>query len=145
VLDAVVALLDNLAPHFDPRHAPRDVLDLLIHWLGIEHDESHPDRHLRPLVNNAAQLIGRHGVRAGVELELALNFPELPVRLGEGGGVTWSTDPDEPPPPARPWFVVHCDCVPSASAQEALSRFIERSRPALVDARLVITQAEAEG
>ena len=40
VLDPIVAMLDALPAHFDPDHAPRDVLDLLAAWLGVELDES---------------------------------------------------------------------------------------------------------
>ena len=44
LLDPIVAVLDALPAHFDPDHAPRDILDLLASWLGVDLDESqeHP-------------------------------------------------------------------------------------------------------
>ena len=44
LLDPIVAMLDALPAHFDPDYAPRDVLDLLSAWLGVELDESWRDR-----------------------------------------------------------------------------------------------------
>ena len=40
LLDPIVAVLDALPAHFDPDHAPRDILDLLAAWLGVDLDES---------------------------------------------------------------------------------------------------------
>ena len=42
VLDPIVAIIDALPAHFNPDHAPRDLLNLLSAWLGIEVDESQP-------------------------------------------------------------------------------------------------------
>ena len=36
VLDPIVAVLDALPAHFNPDHAPRDILNLLASWLGVE-------------------------------------------------------------------------------------------------------------
>ena len=36
LLDPIVAVLDALPAHFDPDHAPRDILSLLAAWLGAE-------------------------------------------------------------------------------------------------------------
>ena len=64
VLDPIVAVLDALPAHFNPDHAPRDVLDLLAAWLGVELDESQPLRERRELVRQAAELSRRRGTRA---------------------------------------------------------------------------------
>src|SRR5215211_265680 len=47
VLDPIVAVIDALPAHFNPDHAPRDVLNLLAAWLGIEVDESQPIKERR--------------------------------------------------------------------------------------------------
>jgi phage tail-like protein len=91
VLDPVVALLDNLPAHFDPRHAPPDVVELLGAWLGLEHDEARRGEDRRELALGAAELLRRRGTRAGLEQALALAFPGVPLRVEDGGGVTWST------------------------------------------------------
>jgi phage tail-like protein len=91
VLDPVVALLDNLPSHFDPRHAPPDVVELLGAWLGLEHDEARRGEDRRELVQGAAELLRRRGTCAGLEQALALAFPGVPLRVEDGGGVTWST------------------------------------------------------
>jgi phage tail-like protein len=91
VLDPVVALLDNLPAHFDPRHAPPDVVELLGAWLGLEHDEARRGEDRRELVQGAAELLRKRGTRAGLEQALALAFPGVPLRVEDGGGVRWST------------------------------------------------------
>src|SRR5919205_3352093 len=40
LLDPIVAILDALPAHFDPDHAPEDILELLSAWLGVDLDES---------------------------------------------------------------------------------------------------------
>src|SRR3954453_21986613 len=42
VLDPIVGMLDGLSAHFDPDLAPRQVLDLLSAWLGVDFDEGQP-------------------------------------------------------------------------------------------------------
>ncbi len=139
VLDPVVALLDNLPAHFDPRHAPPDVLELLTAWLGFEHDEAHRSDERRALVRGAAQLVSRRGTRAGLELALELAFPGLPFRVEDGGGVSWSTglvDEDKSPPADRPSFVVYCEKAVPETTQAAIARLIEQSKPAHTAFRL---------
>jgi hypothetical protein len=38
LLDPIVAVLDALPAHFDPDHAPRDILSLIAGWLGVDLD-----------------------------------------------------------------------------------------------------------
>jgi phage tail-like protein len=138
-LDPIVALLDNLAAHFDPRHAPRDVLELVGTWLGLEHDESHRGEEPRELVRHAAQLVQLRGTRAGLELALKLTFPGVPFRVEDGGGVSWSTEPPEsavPAPAGPPSFVVYCERAVPEATQLAIARLITRAKPAHVGFRL---------
>ncbi len=95
VLDPIVALLDNLPAHFDPRHAPPDVVELLGAWMGLERDEARRGEDRRELALGAAELLRRRGTRAGLEQALALAFPGVPLRVEDGGGVTWSTAHEE--------------------------------------------------
>ena len=89
VLDPIVAIIDALPAHFNPDHAPRDLLNLLSAWLGIEVDESQPLPERRRLVREAAELSRRRGTVRGLELALQLSFPGVPLRVEDNGGVTW--------------------------------------------------------
>ena len=87
LLDPIVAVLDALPAHFSADHAPRDVLDLLSAWLGVDLDESQTPAQRRAMVRQAAELGRRRGTRAGLELALSLGFPKLPLRVEDLGGV----------------------------------------------------------
>ena len=58
LLDPLVAALDNLPEHFDPVYAPRDVLDLLTEWLGLEHDEARSGEERRTLSGHTDWVYG---------------------------------------------------------------------------------------
>ena len=91
LLDPIVAVLDALPAHFSADHAPRDVLDLLSAWLGVDLDESQTPAQRRDMVRQAAELGRRRGTRAGLELALSLGFPKLPLRVEDLGGVRTSS------------------------------------------------------
>ena len=89
LLDPLVAALDNLPEHFDPTYAPRDVLDLLTGWLGLEHDEARSGEERRRIVQMAPELMRRRGTRAGLELGAGARVSGGPAaRRGDGGSVT---------------------------------------------------------
>src|SRR5918992_2956523 len=92
LLDPIVGVLDALPAHFDPDHAPRDVLNLLAAWLGLDLDESQELRHQRELVRRASELGRKRGTVRGLELALELSFPGVPLRVEDQGGVQWSLD-----------------------------------------------------
>jgi phage tail-like protein len=145
VLDPVVAILDSLDHHFDPDLAPPDLLELLAAWLGVELDESWPEERRRDLVRRAGELHRKRGTRAGLELALSIAFPELPLRIEDAGGVSWTREPAPAAPPeagddAAPGFVVYCDTPISQPTPALLARTIERLRPADVAYRLRIRQ-----
>jgi phage tail-like protein len=136
LLDPLVAALDNLPEHFDPVYAPRDVLDLLTEWLGLEHDEARTGEERRQIVRMAPELMRRRGTKEGLELALKLAFPGVPFRVEDGGGVTWSLNLDDPEASDPPSFVVYCD-VPLAPARlGAVARLIDQAKPAHVTYRL---------
>ncbi|HXA53404.1 MAG TPA: phage tail protein [Solirubrobacteraceae bacterium] len=147
VLDPIVALLDNLPAHFDPRHSPPDIVELLGAWLGLEHDEARRGEDRRELVLGAAELLRRRGTRAGLEQALALAFPGVPFRVEDGGGVTWSTARGEPGDGASrsdaASFVVYCERSVPEATQAAIARLIERSKPAHTAFRLRVKAPKA--
>ncbi|MGH2969511.1 MAG: phage tail protein [Solirubrobacteraceae bacterium] len=128
LLDPIVAVLDALPAHFDPDHAPRDVLNLLAAWLGVDLDESQEIRHQREMVRRAADLGRKRGTVSGLELALQLAFPDVPLRVEDQGGVRWSLDdrPVEAPPPS---FVVYCDKPVAEGVQAGIARCIEQHKP----------------
>jgi phage tail-like protein len=144
VLDPVVALLDTLPAHFDPELAPVDVLDLATSWLGLQHNEAQPAAQLRGLVHRAAELARLRGTHDGVALALRLNFPDLPLRVEDGGGVAWSTDA-KLPDPSPPAFVVYCDTPISKDEAATVARVIEAVRPAHVAFRLRVKGPKRSG
>jgi phage tail-like protein len=141
LLDPLVAALDNLPEHFDPVYAPRDVLDLLTEWLGLEHDEARSGEERRAIVRMAPELMRRRGTKAGLELALALAFPGVPFRIEDGGAVTWSRDLEEEEPAAAPSFVVYCDVPLTPARSGAVARLIDQAKPAHVTYRLRVKAA----
>src|SRR3954452_19716907 len=128
LLDPIIAVLDALPAHFDPDHAPRDVLALLASWLGVELNEGQELQHQRDMVRRAADLGRSRGTVRGLELALRLSFPDVPLRVEDQGGVRWSLDqhPIEAPPPS---FVVYCDKPVPDGIQAAIARCIEQYKP----------------
>jgi phage tail-like protein len=142
LLDPIVAVLDALPAHFDPNHAPRDILELLAAWLGVDLDESQDVRHQREMVRRAAELGRRRGTVRGLELALRLSFPEIPMRVQDDGGVRWSMDgaPAEVDPPR---FVVYVDVPVPEDRQIAIARCIEHHKPVQATYRLRIKASKA--
>jgi phage tail-like protein len=143
VLDPLVATLDNLADHFDPAYAPRDVLELLTDWLALERDELRSGEERRQIVQRAPELMRLRGTRAGLELALGLSFPGVPFRVQDAGGVTWSLDPDADDAGAPPSFVVYCDTPLPQDRLAAVARLIDQAKPAHVAYRLRVRTAES--
>jgi len=137
VLDPIVALLDALPAHFDPDHAPRDVLNLMAAWLGVDLDESQDLRHQREMVRRSAELGRRRGTVHGLELALELAFPGVPLRVEDQGGVKWTLDggskPIDAPPPS---FIVYCDKPVGEEVQAGIARCIEHWKPVHTTYRL---------
>ena len=138
LLDPLMAALDNLPEHFDPVYAPRDVLDLLTEWLGLEHDEARSGEERRRIVQMAPELMRRRGTREGLELALELAFPAVPLRVEDGGSVTWSlqTTELEEQPSEPPSFIVYCDEPLPETRLAAVARLIDQAKPAHVKYRL---------
>jgi phage tail-like protein len=144
LLDPLVAAVDNLPEHFDPMYAPRDVLDLLTAWLGLEHDEARPGEERRQIVRRAPELMRRRGTREGLELALALAFPGVPLRVEDAGAVTWTLDREELETNGSdaPSFVVYCDQPLVERRLAAVARLIDQVKPAHVNYRLRVKAAK---
>jgi len=138
VLDPIVGILDSLYAHLDPDLAPRDMLEVIAFWLGLETDEGWPDEQLREVVRNGAELSHRRGTRKGLELQLAISFPDLPLRVEETGGVVWASETAKLPAAGKndASFVVYCDKPISESEASGLARAIESMKPVHVHYRL---------
>jgi phage tail-like protein len=143
VLDPIVALLDNIAAHFSAEHAPRDVLELLMGWLGLDHDEAYRIEDRRELVRHAPELVRCRGTRAGLELALELAFPGLPLRVEDEGGVSYSTKLEQRNSKKRPSFVVYCDEPIPEPTQAAIARLLQRLKPAHTIFRLRVKAPRA--
>jgi phage tail-like protein len=141
LLDPIVAVLDALPAHFDPNHAPRDVLELMAAWLGVDLDESQELRHQREMVRRAAELGRRRGTVKGLELALALHFPGVPLRVEDNGGVFWPGRP-APSEPAPQSFIVYCDKPVEENVQAAIARCIEQYKPVHTTYRLRVKAAK---
>jgi phage tail-like protein len=144
VLDPIVAVIDALPAHFNPDHAPRDVLNLLAAWLGVEVDESQPLPERRRLVRESAELSRRRGTVRGMELALELAFPKLPLRVEDNGGVTWGDDAKARESTAGS-FVVYCDKPIPETTQAAVARCIEQYKPVHCTYRLRVKAAKKSG
>jgi phage tail-like protein len=142
MLDPIVGTLDVLPRYFHPTLAPRDVLDLLASWLGLTVDEGWPDERLREALNREGELSRRRGTAAGLTLALEIAFPNIPLRVEDGGGVTWSTDPGSRTKAPPPGFVVYCDTPIPEKTQLAIARVIEEAKPVHVTYRLRVKAAK---
>jgi phage tail-like protein len=140
VLDPVVATLDCLPSQLHADTASASMLALLAAWLGLEEDErrSLPDR--RDEVRFASEIAQSRGTLPGLELGLRIAFPGLPLRVEDGGGVTFSVDHGSDPPSAQREFVVYCDTPIPVERQAAVARAIDRLKPVNARYRLRVKQ-----
>jgi phage tail-like protein len=143
LLDPLVAAIDNMPEHFDATYAPRDVLDLLTDWLGLEHDEARSGEERRRIVQRAPELMRRRGTKAGLELALELAFPGVPFRVEDQGSITWSLEEQEPGNDEPPSFVVYCNVPLPEIRLGAVARLIDQAKPAHVSYRLRVRAARS--
>jgi phage tail-like protein len=138
VLDPIIGILDSLYAHIDPDLAPRDMLEVVAFWLGLHTDEGWPDEQMREVVRSGAELSRLRGTRKGLELQLAITFPDLPLRVEETGGVVWAAETAKLPAAGTSdaSFVVYCDKPISEAEAAGLARAIEYMKPVHVHYRL---------
>ena len=109
----------------------------------LEHNEAQPASQLRDLVLRTAELGHLRGTHAGVELALRLNFPDLPLRVEDGGRIAWSKN-GELPDPGQPSFVVYCDKAIATEEAAEVARVIDSVKPVHVAFRLRIKGPKRE-
>ena len=142
LLDPIVAVLDALPAHFSADHAPRDVLDLLSAWLGVDLDESQtpaaaprdgpPGGRARPPARHARR------ARAGARRSRSRSC-RCASRTRAGCGRL---------PPRREWttppatFIVYCDKPIPEETQAAVARCIEQYKPVHTTYRLRVKAAK---
>jgi phage tail-like protein len=141
LIDPLEAMLDNLPAHFHPDHAPTQILTALAAWFGVDEIESQPEERRRETLLRAGDLARLRGTRAGLELVLALFFPDVPLRVEDHGSVTVSTEPGPAPPGSSPTFDVFCDRPIHEDVQLALAQTIERWKPAASRFRLKVKRS----
>jgi hypothetical protein len=71
-----------------------------------------------------------------MQLALAIAFPNIPLRVEDGGGVTWSTKPASTTKAPPPSFIVYCDTSIPEKTQLAVARVIDQIKPVHVTYRL---------
>ena len=142
LLDPIVAVLDALPAHFDPNHAPRDILELLAAWLGVDLDETQDIRHQREMVRRAAELGRRRGTVKGLELALALHFPELPLRVEDNGGVICARPAGARQRRRRPASSSTATSPSTRTCRPAIARCIEQYKPVHSTYRLRVKAAK---
>jgi phage tail-like protein len=145
VLDPIVAILDSLPAYLDPWLAPSQLVDLLAAWLGEGLDDAWPLDRRRRLVAEALPLARRRGTRSGLQAALELAFPDLPMRVEDGGGVGVQTKGDGPRVTGTPEVVIHCDAPLDESTGRAVTRLVERLKPVHVRSELRTPPADREG
>ena len=143
LLDPIVAMLDALPEHFDPDYAPRDILNLLSAWLGVDLDESQPIAVQRDTIRRAAELGRRRGTKGGLELALSLALPRHAAARG-GRGRRDSRDDVENSGSKTAAFVVYCDKPVDEEVQAAIARCIEQFKPVHTAYRLRVKAPEEE-
>lgn len=144
VLDPILGVLDCLPAYVRADLAPRDVLELLAAWLGIDVDESWSEEVRRRLVRHAAELSRRRGTKQGLQLMLSIAFPDLPLRVEDEGSVTWGTDPNAPHKSKDPLFYVYCDQQVREDVLATIARVIEQSKPVHVGYKLRVKSVRAK-
>jgi phage tail-like protein len=140
VLDPVVASLDCMPAQLAADTAAAPMLALMASWLGLAEDERRSLADRRDEVRFASAIAQSRGTLPGLELGLRTAFPSLPLRVEDGGGVTFSVEAGSDPPSAPREFVVYCDTTIPVERQAAVARAIDRLKPVNARYRLRVKQ-----
>lgn len=143
VLAPVLLTLDCLDAYLDLELAPPDFLDWVAGWVAVPVEEGTPDALRRELVRHAVDLHRWRGTAHGLEIALRIFTGGATVEISDSGGVTCSSTPDTPPPPAGPAQVRVLVRVadPDAVDQSRLREFVSAMVPAHVQAIVEVTAA----
>jgi hypothetical protein len=105
------------------------MLALMASWLGLAEDERRSLADRRDEVRFASAIAQSRGTLPGLELGLRTAFPSLPLRVEDGGGVTFSVDAGSEPEAGPREFIVYCDTPIPVERQAAVARAIDRLKP----------------
>lgn len=144
VLDPVLATLDSLPALFHVELAPDHALAGLAAWLGVEDVEGLPPAARREALRRAGELGRLRGTRAGLQLALEVFYPDVPMRIEDHGSVIVSAEPGPAATAPAATFSVFCDEPLSDEVQLAVSRTIDRWKPAHAQYRLRIRREATE-
>jgi phage tail-like protein len=97
VLAPVISTLDCVGAYVDPMLAPPDFVLWLADWFGTVLDENWPLRRQRAAVARSVALYRQSGTVAGLRALVEV-VTEGQVEVTDSGGVTWSQQPNTPPP-----------------------------------------------
>jgi phage tail-like protein len=139
VLSPVVSVLDNIEAYFDPTFAPLDFVEWLAGWVGVELDETWPERAKRELVSRAVELFRIRGTVEGLVRHVAI-YTGVEPEIEETGGCSWSVEPgSDLPGNARPSLVVRVRVPEGADVDERrLDRIVLASKPAHIPHRVEV-------
>lgn len=143
VLDPVVALLDNLPAHLDPELAPDELIQAMCWWIGMPRLASVAVDAKRRLLAHAAEIADARGTQGGVELVLALAFPDETFTVQHSGAISTGTDPRATVAAAAPSITVRSARALEPDARQALLELLEDQRPATATLTLTTTGGPA--
>jgi len=130
-LAPVFLTLDCLEAYVDPRLTPLDFLPWLAAWVGLDVDETLPEKRRRAVVAEWARLHHKHGTREGLVrlLEVATGGQ---VQVWESGGTRWSAVPgaELPGDPVPRLHVVVRLPAPTELDVVRIERLVREVRPA---------------
>jgi phage tail-like protein len=139
VLDPVVALVDNLAWHFDSDLAPDDLVREMLIWLGLGVAADLEPEARRRVLRRAIPLGRGRGTLAGLRELLAHAFGALRIEVTHSGRATRGPDPLERPAAAPPRLEVRCRAgAPTPEQEVALRALVAYACPLQVEWTLEI-------
>lgn len=97
VIAPVMLALDNLDAYLDPLLAPRDFLEWMANWVGIDLDETWPEHKQREQVGSAVNLYRWRGTKKGLTDVIRL-YCDVDPEIIDNGGASFSDGPTGPLP-----------------------------------------------
>jgi len=131
VLAPAVLAIHTIDAYLDPQLAPRDFLDWLATWVGIELDETWPEPLQRDLVANAVDLYRWRGTKRGLAATIKL-YAGVDPEIIDNGGTSFSDTPRGPLPGAKqPSLIVRVHIAEGHYVDEArINDLVTAAKPA---------------
>ena len=131
VIAPVLLALDNLDAYFDPMLAPRDFLEWMATWVGIDLDETWPEHKQREQVRSAVNLYRWRGTKKGLADVIRL-YCDVEPEIIDNGGTSYSEGPTGPlPGSATPSLLVRITVPAGHDIDESrLHELVTTAKPA---------------